>query len=105
MKPETSLTYLTIQTPQTHPASGEFGSRPLRGDSKGQGMIRLRNANVTASVRLATSNFDRMLLTWDLIVDGLTVSLPAICVLFNPSTIKARTSRSRSVRSRPGGGG
>src|SRR5450759_4605956 len=105
MKPAVSFTYLTKQTPQMHPAFGEFVSRLLRGDSKGQGTIRLRSASVTASVRLATLNFDRMLLTWDLIVDGLTVSLPAIWVLFNPSTIKARTSRSRSVRSRPGVGG
>ena len=39
------------------------------------------------------------------IVDALTVSLPAICVLFSPSTIKARTSSSRSVRSSPREGG
>ena len=64
-----------------------------------------RSASVTASVRLATPSFDRMLLTCDLIVDGLTVSLPAICVLFSPSIIKDKTSRSRSVRSSPGGGG
>ncbi len=60
---------------------------------------------MTASVRLATPNLDRMLLTWDLTVEGLTVSLPAICVLFKPSTIRVRTSRSRSVRSKPGTGG
>ncbi len=66
---------------------------------------RLRSASVTASVRLATPNLDRMLLTCDLTVDGLTVRLPAICVLFSPSIIGVRTSRSRSVRSRPGAGG
>ena len=37
-------------------------------------MICRRSASVTASVRLATPNFDRILLTWDLIVDELTVS-------------------------------
>ena len=67
--------------------------------------MRLRNARVTASVRLATPSLDRMLLTWDFTVDGLTISLPAICVLFSPSTIRANTTRSRPVRSRPGAGG
>ena len=51
---------------------------PLGGEEKDQEMIRLRKARVTASVRLATPNFERMLLTWDLTVDGLTVSFPAI---------------------------
>ena len=50
----------------------------LGGDEKAQEMIRLRKARVTASVRLATPNLERMLLTWDLMVDGLTVSFPAI---------------------------
>ena len=35
----------------------------------------------------------------------LTVDLPAICMLFNPSIINFKTSRSRSVRSSPGAGG
>ena len=64
--------------------------------------MRLRSARVAASVRLATPNLDRMLLAWDLVVDGLTVSLPAICVLFHPSTIKGGTSRSRFVRLQSG---
>ncbi len=42
--------------------------------------MRLRNARVTASVRLVTPKLDRILLTWDLTVEELTVSLPAICV-------------------------
>src|SRR3990172_4082789 len=62
-------------------------------------------ASATASVRLATPILERIWLTWVLMVDGLTTSLPAIWVLFNPSTIKASTARSRSVRSRPGTGG
>ncbi len=67
-------------------------------DSKAQEMMRLRSASVTASVRLVTPSLERILLTWDLMVDGLTISLPAICTLFKPSTIKANTARSRSVR-------
>src|SRR5574341_1953205 len=98
------LNFIT-NTPRLHQPVGEYLSPPLGGDSEGQGTMRLRSARVTASVRLATPNLDRMLLTWDLIVDELTVSLPAICVLFSPSTIRARTSRSRSVRSSPGTGG
>ena len=78
------------------------GIIPLRLAS---GIIWLRSAKATASVRLATPSLDRILLTCDLIVDGLTPSLPAICVLFSPSVIRLRTSRSRSVRSRPGAGG
>src|SRR5689334_12829375 len=70
-----------------------------------QDTMLLRSASVTASVRLATPNLERMLLTCDLMVDGLTVNLAAICVLFSPSIIRPRTSRSRSVRSRPGAGG
>jgi hypothetical protein len=46
----------------------------------------LRKANATASDRLATPNLERIWLTWVLMVDGLTTSLSAICVLFNPST-------------------
>lgn len=45
------------------------------------------------------------MLTWDLTVDGLTSSLPAIGALFRPSAIEAGTTRSRSVRSGPGFGG
>jgi hypothetical protein len=67
--------------------------------------MRLRSAKVAASVRLATPNLDRMLLTWGLAVEGLTVSLAAICILFRPSIIRIRTSRSRPVRSKPGAGG
>ena len=64
--------------------------------------MRLRGARVAASVRLATPNLDRMLLAWDLVVDGLTVSLPAIYVLFNPSIIRGGTSRSRFGRLQSG---
>src|SRR6476469_8326121 len=88
--------------PQPHPSVGEFLPPPVGGYVERQGMRWLRSARETASVRLATPNLDRILLTWDLIVDELTVSLPAICVLFRPSTIRARTSRSRSVKSSTG---
>jgi len=71
----------------------------------GYAMRRWRTASATASVRLATPSLERIWLTWVLMVDGLTTSLPAICVLFNPSIIKASTARSRSVRSWPGAGG
>ncbi len=39
---------------------------------------------MTASVWLAMPNLERMLLTCDLMVEGLTVSFPAIWVLFSP---------------------
>src|SRR5690242_14292309 len=91
--------------PQSHPSAGEYSPPPVGGYLMRQETIWLRSARDTASVRLATPNLDRILLTWDLTVEELTVSRPAICVLFNPSTIKARTSSSRSVRSRPGAGG
>ncbi len=68
-------------------------------------MSRWRPASAAASVRLATPNLARILLTWDLMVDGLTTSFSAILVLFKPSTIKASTARSRSVRLWPGAGG
>ena len=67
-----------MNIPQLHPATGECCSPPLGGEEKDQEMIRLRRASVTAFVRLVTPSLDYMLLTWDLMVDGLTVSLQAI---------------------------
>ena len=58
-------------------------------------------AMATASVRDDASSFDRMLLTWNLTVDRLTISFSAISGLVWPDTIKASTSRSRSVKSKP----
>lgn len=46
--------------------------------------MRLRNARVMASERLATPNLDRMLLTWDLTLEGLTVSLPSYLCIVQP---------------------
>ena len=80
--------------PQPHPSAGDSSSPPLGGESNCDYVANLlRKARVTASVRLDTPNFDKILLTWDFIVDGLTVNLPAIWVLFKPSTIKTSTSK------------
>ena len=48
--------------------------------------------------RLATTNLDRILLTWDLIVEELSDGLPAICVLgrfesFADRRLKTKTTR------------
>src|SRR5690349_10255004 len=45
---------------------------------KTQETICVRRASVTASVRLPTPSLDKILLTCDLIVDRLTINLPAI---------------------------
>lgn len=58
-----------------------------------------RSARAIASARLETPSLDRMLLTCALAVERLTVNRSAISGLFNPSTIRASTSRSRGVRS------
>src|SRR6266540_1855912 len=100
-----SLVNFIANTPRLHPSVGGCLSPPVGGDLVSYLIMWLRNASVTASVRLATPNLERILLTWDLIVDELTVSLPAIWVLFNPSTMRVRTSSSRSVRSSRGADG
>jgi hypothetical protein len=64
------------------PQMGEIG-RQLPGAGC-QVTSPLRKAKATASDRLATPNLERILLTWVLMVDGLTTSLAAIWVLFKP---------------------
>ena len=59
-------------------------------------------ARAIASPRLETPSLDRMLLTCALTVERLTHNRSAISKLVNPLTSKAKTSRSRRVRSRPG---
>ena len=58
-----------------------------------------RSARAIASARLETPSLDRMWLTWARAVERLTVNRWAMSGLLNPSTIRARTSRSRVVRS------
>jgi len=64
-----------------------------------------RSARAPASARLETPSLDRMLLTCALAVERLTLNLPAISGLLNPSTTSASTSCSRGVRSWPGEAG
>jgi hypothetical protein len=56
-----------------------------------------RSAKATASARLLTPNLLKMLLTWNLTVEGLTINCSAIRVLLCPSTINVRTLSSLSV--------
>jgi hypothetical protein len=62
-------------------------------------------ARFTASVQLATPSLVRIVLAWDLMAEGETVSLAAIWSLVRPSTNRTSTSRSRTIRLKPGSGG
>lgn len=62
-------------------------------------------ARYTASVRLPTLSLERALLTRKRVVESLIDSRAAISWLVQPLTSSAKISRSRWVKSCPGGGG
>jgi hypothetical protein len=67
-----------------------------------QGTRSYFTAREAAWVRLAAPSFRMQALTWCRAVAALIANRSAICSLLDPSTINANTSRSLSLKSRPG---